>query len=630
MQIQHAQSVDFSIISAWIDFADADDSAAPRLRHAFGQPRQILVAHEITDVRPLLDAVQAAAEQGRWCVGYLRYEAAPAFDSALRVQAPSGPLAWFAVYDEVLSWPESTGPGTPAPGVEWLETCPRPVFGAAVSHIQEAIAAGELYQVNFTAQLAGAWLEQPAANAPRALFAALQRAQPGGYAAFIDTGDRCTTGDGQILSVSPELFFDWRSGHTGGAGQILARPMKGTALRGDTPEFDAAQAAALRESPKERAENVMIVDLLRNDMSRIAEPFSVQVPALFQTEALPSVWQMTSDVRARTRSATRLADVFGALFPCGSVTGAPKVRAMQMIHAQEAGPRGVYCGAIGVVRPGTSGDGGEPDAGIRATFNVPIRTVTIQGGQLRCGIGSGITSGAAPDAEWQEWRAKRRFLERASQPFHLLETLALQAGQLRHVTEHLARLAETAAYFGYPWDQAAVRHCLEQVAQSRPLGLWRVRLLLDLDGRAGAQAYPTEASPRQVRLRLANRPMRDAHGEFVRFKTTRRAHYDAFTPLEPGVFDTVLWNEDKEITECTRGNIAMRLDGRWVTPPLACGLLPGIGRAAELQGGRLIEAIVRLDDLPRVQDWAFVNSLRGWIAAVLEPAESPGNPGLRD
>ncbi|MDO8720326.1 MAG: aminodeoxychorismate synthase component I [Polaromonas sp.] len=590
-------------MSSRIDFTDPYDSAAPRLRHAFGAPRAVLVAHALAEVRPLLDAVQAAAREGRWCVGYVRYEAAPAFDAALAVHAPDGPLAWFAVYDQALPWPDDAHAPASAAKVQWNETCLRPAFGAAMDQIQRAIAAGELYQVNFTAPLLGQWVGQPPDGAAEALFAALQRAQPGGYAAFIDAGSE------QLLSVSPELFFDWRDGSED--GQILARPMKGTAARGATPEMDAAQAQALRASPKERAENVMIVDLLRNDISRIAEPFSVQVPALFHTEALPTVWQMTSDVQARTRPGTTLADVFAALFPCGSVTGAPKVRAMQTIRRLEPQPRGLYCGAIGVVRPGAQGQG------IRATFNVPIRTVTVQAGRLRCGIGSGITSGAVPDAEWQEWRNKRQFLERASQPFDLLETLALQEGQLRHAAEHLQRLASAAAHFGTPWDVARVQHCLNERVQAHPQGWWRVRLLLDAQGHASAQAFAMEPSPTRVRLQLADRPLMEAHGEFVRFKTTRRSHYDAFIPVEPGVFDTVLWNEEGEITECTRGNVAMRINGRWVTPPLACGLLPGVGRALALQGGRLTERVVRVDEVARVQDWAFLNSLRGWIEAGL-------------
>jgi len=627
-------------ISSLIDFSDPLDSAAPRLRHAFGAPRSVLVAHELAQVGPLLDAVQAAAQQGRWCVGYVRYEAAPAFDSALAVHAPDGPLAWFAVYDEALPWPEDAAQA-PAVQAQWQESCPRPAFDGALAHIQRAISDGELYQVNFTAPLLGAWLGEPPAEAAQVLFAALQRAQPGGYAAFIDTGGAASAGNAgqmreisgaedagkaasagseQLLSVSPELFFDWQDGTEG--GEILARPMKGTAARGTTPALDAAQAAALRASPKERAENVMIVDLLRNDISRIAQPFSVQVPLLFDTQALPTVWQMTSDVTAKTRPGTTLAGVFGALFPCGSVTGAPKVRAMQLIRTLEPQPRGVYCGAIGVVRPvpgqGESGQPGESGrGGIRATFNVPIRTVSVQGGRLRCGIGSGITSGAAPDAEWQEWKNKQQFLERASMPFDLLETLALDNGQLRHAAEHLQRLAGAAAHFGYPLNLADVESCLQQLAQAHPQGAWRVRLLLNAQGRARAEAFALEASPARVRLQLAGRALAEAHGEFVRFKTTRRAHYDAFTPTQPGVFDTVLWNAEGEITECTRGNVAMLIDGRWVTPPLACGLLPGVGRALALREGRVSEAVVRVEALPSVRGWAFLNSLRGWIGAEM-------------
>lgn len=584
--------------SARIDFSDPCQPDGPRLRHVFGQPRQILAAHEAGQVRPLLDAVQAAAAQGFWCVGYLRYEAAPAFDTALAAHAAQGPLAWFAVYDEALSWPVDDGDGAGSMQVQWQTACSRAEFDTALDSIHRAIAAGVLYQVNFTAPLHGVLRGEPEGNSALALFAALQRAQPGGYAAFLDTGDE------QLLSVSPELFFDWHD------GRILTRPMKGTAPRGATPAEDAALVQALRTSAKERAENVMIVDLLRNDLSRIAEPFSVQVPRLFHTEALPTVWQMSSDVQARTRDGCSLADVFAALFPCGSVTGAPKVSAMLMIRALEPEPRGVYCGAFGVVYPG--------ETGIRATFNVPIRTVMLRGSATTCGIGSGITSGALADAEWQEWRHKRAFVERASMPFELLETLALEDGQLRDAPAHLARMAAAAAHFGYRWPQQQVQQCLQQLVQAHPKGVWRVRLLLDARGQARAEAFVLPSSPQRVRLQLASRALDDAHSEFVRFKTTRRAHYDAFTPAEEGIFDTLLWNAEGEITECTRGNIALRVDGRWLTPPLHCGLLGGIGRAQALQAERLSEGVVRLEDLPRVQALAFVNSLRGWIDADLD------------
>lgn len=570
---------------ALIDFAAPDAGGAGAERAAFGEPRAVLVAHTLADVQPLLDAVQAHARAGRWCVGYLRYEAAPAFDAALQVHPADGPLAWFGVHDAPQPWRDAPGPDAVLDG---LHEPDRAAFDAALARIHAAIAAGEVYQVNQTARLQG----RLASGSAQALFHALQRAQPGGYAAYIDSGTE------QVLSVSPELFFDWND------DRLLTRPMKGTAPRGTTPEEDAAHAQALRASPKERAENVMVVDLLRNDVSRVALPHSVRVPRLFHLEALPAVWQMTSDVTATTRPGTTLAGVFGALFPCGSVTGAPKVRAMQLIRELEPGPRGVYCGAVGVVRPGGA-----------ATFNVAIRTVTLSQGRVCCGMGSGITADAQPEAEWREWRHKRAFLERARAPFALLETLALADGVCHHAPLHLARMATAAAHFGYPWEEGVVKAALRRVQQAHPTGCWRVRLLLQADGRAEAQAFALAATPGPVRLQLASAAFEMADSEFTRFKTTRRDHYDALAPADPAVFDTVLWNSRGEITECTRGNIALLLGGQWVTPPLQCGLLPGVGRAQALAQGRMQEKVVRLEALPQVQGLAFVNSLRGWLPA---------------
>ena len=584
----------------WIDFTQPRAAGNLRLRGRWGAPARVLVAHHIDEVKPVLEAVHAAAEAGHWCVGHVRYEAAPAFDAALQVHAADGPLVWFEVHDGAPSaWPSAEAAGPAEARATWLPTLARPDFDAAIARIHQAIGDGELYQVNYTAPWTGT-----VTGEGTALFDALLRAQPGGYAACF------TAGDEQVLSVSPELFFDWQASAAGGS--ILARPMKGTAARGATPALDAAAAERLRASPKERAENVMIVDLLRNDLSRIAEPHTVRVPELFHTQALPTVWQMTSDVQARTRSGLRLPDVFAALFPCGSVTGAPKVRAMQLIRELERQPRGIYCGAIGVVRPDGHG-------GIAATFNVPIRTVVMRGTQARCSIGSGITASAEAGAEWQEWLHKQAFLARASEPFEVLETLALVDGVYRHQAEHLARMAEAAQHFGYPWQPAAVHACLQALAAQHGSGPWRVRLLLDRFGQPRAEAFALQPTASPVQLQLAPRPLAEAHGEWVRFKTTRRAHYAAFAPAPgSGIFDTVLFNAEGEITESTFGNLAMQMDdGRWLTPPLACGLLPGVGRAVALREGRVQEGVVRVQDLHRVRRWAFINSLRGWLDAEL-------------
>lgn len=570
-----------------------------RLRCRFGAPRRTLQAQGLAQVMSVLDAVQEAAREGQWCVGWVRYEAAPAFDpafsGAVHAPTPGVPLAWFAVHDA----PAHTGSphGGAHARILWEEGLEREEFDRAIARIHAAIAAGDCYQVNYTALLRGRLMGRA-----EDLFEALRREQPGGYVAWIDRGDE------QVLSVSPELFFDW-DGET-----LLTRPMKGTAPRGHTPAEDAALAAAMRDSPKERAENVMIVDLLRNDVSRIALPHSVEVPRLFHVEPLPSVWQMTSDVQALTRPGTRLSDVFTALFPCGSVTGAPKRQAMRLIRELEPQPRGIYCGAVGVVRPGKT------RGGIHATFNVPIRTVVVQGDQVCCGIGSGVTSDAVAPAEWQEWRNKKVFVLRASAGFDLVETLALRDGHVVNLERHLLRMQSAARHFSRPWRQPDVLACLNAVCDGRDEGLWRVRLTLNAQGQAGAQAYPFQDRTVPVSLQLASRPLPDAvaRGEWVQFKTSWRSHYEAFSPVDPAVFDTVLYNEGGELTECTRGSIAALLDGHWVTPPLACGLLPGVGRAVALEQGHLTERVIHLEDVPRVKSWAFVNSLRGWLDATLK------------
>ncbi|HEY9026674.1 MAG TPA: chorismate-binding protein [Burkholderiaceae bacterium] len=585
--------------SALIDFRSPDAGAAP-LRLAFGAPRELLRATSLDDVAPLLARVDALARAGAWCVGYLCYEAAGAFDEAFETHAPSDPsrpLASFAVYDAPLSGGAAFDSDAAAT-VHWTGGPQREAFDSTIAEILRAIADGEVYQVNATAPLVGT-LQGDAL----ALFVALRRAQPNAYAAYLDFGSDALPDD-RILSVSPELFFDWRD------GRLLARPMKGTAPRGATPQEDAAQAEFLRTAAKERAENLMIVDLLRNDLSRLAEPHSVRVPRLFHTEAWPTVWQMSSDVVAATRPGTTLAQVFGALFPCGSITGAPKVQAMHLIHALEPEPRGIYCGAIGVVQPGGA-----------ATFNVPIRTLALRDDgattRVRCGIGSGITADATAAGEWDEWRHKRAFVDRASQAFELLETLRLEDGVFVDVDAHLARMSEAAAHFGFASPLAAAHEALDALRRAHAGGRRRVRLLASRTGAARAQAFALAPTPAPVRVRLADRPLAGSTGEFVRFKTTQRAHYDAFAPDGDDIFDTLLWNVRGQLTEFTRGNVALRIGGRWLTPALRCGLLPGIARARLLREGVIEEAVLLRDDLARAQELAFFNSLRGWLEARL-------------
>ncbi len=591
--------------SALVDFASAGNgSLNSSLRYAFTSPRLILQARHMDEVVPLLHEVEKRSKHGMWCVGYVSYEAAPAFDAAFETHKAVGPLAWFGVYDCASPWPDLQEELASSKSIEWQAGVSRESFGKTLAEIKRTIAEGAFYQINFTAQMTGTPSQYLGPHDARDFFLALRRAQPGGYSAFLDTGTQ------HVMSVSPELFFDWRDGN------ILTRPMKGTAPRGATPEIDEANRHALLTSIKERAENVMIVDLLRNDLSRIAEPFSVKAPRLFQAQALPAVWQMTSDVVARTRDNCTLVDVFTGIFPCGSITGAPKIQAMKSIRLHENEARGIYCGAIGVVQPGGA-----------ATFNVPIRTVTMRstevGQKLQCGIGSGITSGSTANSEWAEWQHKQAFVKRASANFELLETFGMVDKQIANFDAHLMRLKNAAKHFGYAFTETLLLAALSPVIESHPTGSWRIRLLLNKHGRIKVEAFEFLPTASTVRLQLGDRPMEDGLEEFIRFKTTYRPHYDAFAPTQEGVFDTLIWNSRQEITECTRGNIALRLRDQWVTPALESGLLPGIGRAVALKEGHVIEARVTLADLPQVSEFFFINSLRGWLPAELIDASSP-------
>jgi len=572
--------------------------AFPAGEHApllsFAAPLRVLAAWRHDQVAEVIAAAEAAARQGQWALGLVAYEAAAAFDPALVSHGPMAdfPLAWFALFDGPVaatgaSAEDGEGRFTCTP---WQAEIDPARFDGDIAAIHEDIRAGRLYQSNHTTRLRARFEGRPAA-----LFRALHRAQPGGYGFYLDGGPW------QVLSVSPELFFDRQPG-----GLLTTRPMKGTAPRHADPQLDRASAAALRQSAKEQAENLMIVDLLRNDLSRVAATGTVAVPQLFSIEALPSLWQMTSTVQCRPRPEVGLADIFAALFPCGSVTGAPKVTAMQSIAEREITPRGPYCGALGVIRPGG-----------HATFSVGIRTVLLRGDQAECGIGSGITLDAGAAGEFAEWQAKGRFLWRASAGFQLIETLRLDAGGYPLLPRHLARLAASAAHFGFAWSEAQVRDALAAVAAEHPQGSWRVRLLLDREGGVVTEAFPLEPTPDHYAAAWAAAPV-DSSDEFLRHKTTHRSIYQRHAPLSgSGLFDTLLYNERDEVTEFTRGNLLVELDGRRLTPALSSGLLPGTRRAELLARGEAEEAVIRRSDLARATGLWFVNGLRGVVPVRL-------------
>lgn len=321
---------------------------------------------------------------------------------------------------------------------------------------------------------------------------------------------------------------------------------------------------------------------------------------------------MTSTIAAETVPGTDLAQIFAALFPCGSITGAPKIAAMQAIAELEASPRGAYCGALGVAQPGGA-----------ALFSVGIRTVAIAGGQAECGLGSGVTWDSSPAAEYDECQVKRRFLLRASAAFDLLESIRLEDGAFWLLDRHLERLARAAEHFGFPFDRGAIERSLAEVAARHATGAHAVRLLLSRSGTVKTENSPPPVTPPHPKVALASAPV-SSDDEFLRYKTTNRAVYEAFAPKNPDVFDTLLYNERGEITEFTRGNVALALDGKWVTPPEASGLLPGTLRSELLAQGKLAERIVRREDLARATALWFLNSLRGTVTVRLVPASEAG------
>ncbi len=640
---------DPSLPTALLDFPGHEGQDGPRQRWRFERPVRWLVAHDPSQVAGLLDAAHDHAKAGQWCVGWVAYEAAPGLDPHLPVKAlpPGQPYAVWAVFDQAQAWagdeivPAATATGSPVDAFTatsaswsagpWQADLDDKAATQRIQQIHELIRAGEVYQINLTTQRHAAYQGEPASLWP--YFMALRRSQPQGYGLMLDARAACRA-PGAVLSVSPELFFDW-DGHT-----LTTRPMKGTAARGLDAQADADAAAHLRTSTKERAENLMIVDLLRNDLSRVAEVGSVKVPSLFDVQALPTVWQMTSTVTAQSRAGIKLSEVFAALFPCGSVTGAPKRQAMHHIARLERSARGVYCGAVGMMAPGG-----------RVTFNVPIRTVCVHTPpppapwSAHCGIGSGVTLDATPAGEVAEWHAKQAFLNRADSPFQLLESLRLAQGQIPRLALHLQRLAASARHFGWAWDEAheqRVREALNALYQAHPAGVHKVRLLLSVDGHIDAQASPLSgpgatpealqshwATPRKpagptpadqpvITVRLAEQAMPPAD-DFIRHKTTRRQAYAPFAPKD-GAFDTLLFNQAGELTEFTIGNLALQLDGHWYTPPLAAGLLPGVMRASLLADGVLTERTLTLADLDRAQSLALLNSVRGWLPVRLDKA----------
>jgi len=573
---------------------DASTRRWLRLTH----PLEVVEVREHAAILPALAAIETAVEdRGLLAAGFLSYEAAPAFDEALVTHAPPPgfPLLWFGLFAEA-----ETAAALPAAkdlssaALAWAPSVDESEYHRAIATIKACIARGETYQVNYTLRLSAAF-----PGDPWQLFLALQAAQRADYAAYVDTGRFA------ICSASPELFFT-RAGEA-----LTARPMKGTAPRACTSAEDAEQGHWLQASEKNRAENVMIVDMIRNDLGRIAVPGSVEVPHLFTVERYPTVWQMTSTVTARSSRPTR--EVVQSLFPCASVTGAPKAQTMKIIAGLETTPRRLYTGTIGFLASGQ-----------RAQFNVAIRTVVVDREDVSAeyGVGGGIVWDSDAADEYAECGHKARVLSAQVPAFDLLESLLWTPGDdYLLLTEHLDRIMASAAYFDFAAERDPICHALRAASRGLPPHPHKVRLLCARDGSLKVETARLErlALEAPVRLRLAAAPV-DRTDVFLYHKTTRRTVYEQARAGRPDCDDVVLYNDLGEATETLIANLVVVQADERLTPPVRCGLLAGTFRGHLLAQGASREAVIPLGLLRLAREIFVINSVRQWRRAVLLPA----------
>jgi len=581
---------DLSAPFVLLDDARPSGAAAARL---YTDPVEIVVARDPQEVKPALDRLRVARKDGLHAAGFLSYEAGHALEDRLVPLAGPGeklPLLWFALFAEpALISPDDVSALLPTLAGGWLGA-PKPgitrdAYDIAVGAAQAAIVAGDIYQANVTFPCRVA-----CAGHPLALYAGLRARALAGYGGVV------WTGEDWLLSLSPELFFALEG------DRLWTRPMKGTAARA---RDDAAAIDQLRADPKQRAENLMIVDLLRNDLSRVAVPGSVAVPELFTVETYPTVHQMTSRVTATLSPDLDAIDVVKALFPCGSITGAPKIRAMEIIAAIEPGARGVYTGSIG--RFDANGD---------AAFNVAIRTLHVKPnvGHAMLGLGSGIVADSVVPEEWRECLAKGEFVATRDRPFDLIETMAFDPVEgLPMLEQHLARMKASAEALDFAFDRHEARNEL-QAATFRLRAPALVRLLASRQGSMAIEIRSPAAKPTEP-VTVAPVPLPVDPSDFrLRHKTTDRGFYTQ-ARLRAGTFEVALVDPDGFLTEGSFTNIFVERDGMLLTPPLSRGLLPGILRAQLIDEGRAIEADLTVLDLS--EGFLVGNAARGLLPARL-------------
>lgn len=551
------------------------------LRHLFTKPLKELKTRDLDQVEALLKEVETYQEAGFYAVGYVSYEAAPAFEKKFAVHpAPlmGEYLLYFTIHEEVETLPfleDYEAVDLPA---NWKEEVEAPAYQKAIEAIHHHIRQGDTYQVNYTVQLS-----QELEADPLAIYNRLVVEQKAHYNAFIQHDDV------SILSISPELFFEQDD------RLLTTRPMKGTTRRGLTNQEDLQESAWLKADPKNRAENMMIVDLLRNDMNRISEIGSEQVTRLCQVEQYSTVWQMTSTIESRLRPEVDLVQTFRALFPCGSITGAPKISTMEIIHKTEKAPRGVYCGTIGILLPKG-----------KRIFNVAIRTLQMQGNQAIYGVGGGITWDSKWESEYQETKQKSAVLYRQEPRFELLTTGRIHKGELTFLEQHLTRLREASRYFAYPYDEPKLlKELQEELARLESNLDYRCRIALHKNGTFHLVITElTDLPASYLQAQLTEQKL-DLATPFTYFKTSQRDH------LSQSNHEQIFHLPDGTLLETTIGNLVLEIEGQLYTPPAHLPLLDGIYRRHLLETQQVEEKLLTLNDLTDADRIYACNALRG-------------------
>ena len=551
------------------------------VRQIFTDTIKELKTKDIKEVKHLLAEVEAYQNQGYYAVGYVSYEAAPAFETKFEVI--DGPLMseyllYFTIHETVQTEPiPLTYKPTDLPK-SWQELTSAEEYKAAIEQIHHHIRQGDTYQVNYTVQL-----QQNLTADPFAIYNRLVVEQNAHYNAFIQHDDVT------IISISPELFFK-KDGD-----RLTTRPMKGTTNRGLTTETDLKQAQWLAQDQKNRSENMMIVDLLRNDMNRISKIGSENVKRLCQVEQYSTVWQMTSTIETQLLPNSSLSDVFQALFPCGSITGAPKIATMEIINKVEKQPRGVYCGAIGILVPqGPS------------IFNVAIRTLQMEGTKAVYGVGGGITWDSKWEAEYEETKQKAAVLYRQNPSFDLISTGRVHQGKLLFLEEHMKRLQESSRYFDYPFNKEKVKKQVEDLCQSLDFDTdYRLKMSLAKDGELTFEHNQLTGLADdfcQARLVEQTYPL---DSPYTYFKTSYRPH------ISLGPHEQIYYNQKKELLETSIGNLVLKIKDQLYTPPVHLGLLNGIYRQSLIANNQVTEKVLTLEDLKQAQAIYGCNAVRG-------------------